>query len=956
MGRRLAAIAVLWLAAAGAYGGQAAPEGFFATRDGLIRLYGNASAANVTPMYERATETYERTPTQRLLYERAVLAELAKLRGIEAILLVEIIEKGGADGRLVTFAVEEIRSHGGLVEHAKSLAAAAGRLQGQERFEAVRALAQGFLWASPPREVEELVRREMPKVADARQAAWLAGALASWGYRDEAGKALVERAVRGDVDVETRAVLAAVLDGFGMRQEARGIAKETFAALELGAPPADTSLDDVLVARADSFAPYIELAKAADASDLLLDRVRPSVGRQEDWRYIDYAIVLKETGLLAERAEALSALAGAGKTPAAAAAYGAALQSAGDAWSAEKVITASVLSGGAAGENAFLDLIDSIFALRDAAALCPMAVLYSVSEDSPQASRMMSELLRRTGDIAASDELFNKFILASNMGPESRFNCEGSRLLAQYYLDTGRLEMGRATAMTALRQAVDGQAGKSMTRSRHPEAFVTLFDRFDGVEAMLDYLRTRRKDFPGSVFLSLMEEAALIRLGRVEEAIAASERAHPRESAVGGKVLLGEVYAAMGRYDEAAKHYEMALAADSNPPSKAYLTLAGYYAKAGSMQDAERLLSEAAGRAGLPMWFVTAGFFASEGDTARATRAYRLLDDLEADVDAESLGEAVRFLAGHGQVEAAATMLARRLSVQESYGAKGDYIVRSMPRESSSAAAYLALGAKMAEGDLIYDHALLALFYRELSERAGILLDAATAVAAASAAVEHDGENAENLSRLVAATAGRPSAAAARAALAAYAKAPSVAALLSLAEAELSLGRTESGCGRLSAAASLAMTSGEAMRAMSLAMRYNVQRFVLDKFASASEQAWPWQAHAFLAEVAFAAGGEPVAVSQAKLVAEGGSYPGRALWAADFYFVAGAPQRASDVTAAWKSRGEHPALALLDVEAARRRGDSSAAREAASAGCRAYPRPPLQYLFSAELGYLKAKE
>jgi tetratricopeptide (TPR) repeat protein len=558
--------------------------------------------------------------------------------------------------------------------------------------------------------------------------------------------------------------------------------------------------------------------------------------------------------------------------------------------------------------------------------------------------------------VAASDELFNKFVSLSDLGADSRFNWEGSKLLAQYYLDTGRLEMGKAMAITALRQVVDGQAGKQMTRSRHPDTYVALFERFDGVETMLDYLRERRKDFPDSIFLSLMEEAALVSLGRAQEAVEASQRAHPRESAVGRKVLLGELYAKMGRFEEAARHYEMAIAADAQAPHAAYLTLAGLYARLDRMQDAERLLSDAAERFGSSMWFSAGGFFAGQGDAVRASRAYRMLDDLGARVDAKAFGEAARFLAANGEAEPMADMLARRLTVQESFEAKAEYVVECMPWESAAAPKYMIVGERLAEGRLSYDHALLAFFYRALSERSAMLLDAATAVSAASKAVEHEGDNPQSLANLVAVTAGRPSEAAARAALAAHAKVPSAAALLALAEAELALGRAESGCGRLAAAFSAPLTSGETARALRLTTRHGLERPLLGKLPFGPAPGRPWQMHALLAEAAAAGASEATAASESRLATEGGDYIGRALWAAELYLNAGAGDRAREVMDARKACGEHPAVALFDVEAARRAGDAAAALDAATAACRTYSRPPAQAVFAAEVARLKAGE
>ncbi len=696
--------------------------------------------------------------------------------------------------------------------------------------------------------------------------------------------------------------------------------------------------------RGELLSPYMDVAAAGAALDALLAKVTPGGGKAADWQLVDRALVLETLGLSTERAETAQGLVAIRKEDGAAF-YGGALLAAGDAWLAETVLW-TVIAGGKPGQDALLDLMDSILDLDDARMMAALAAAVAMTDMQPQQARTLSELLRGVGDIDGSDRLFAAFIDSSGLGAGTRFNWEGSRLLAEYYLDTGRLEMGRRTAETALSELIDQQAGRATARSPQPEKFASLFGRFDGLERMLEIVRAREKDLPDNAFMSRLEEVTLIRLGRADEALAAVERAHAQESAIARKIALAAANADMGRADEAAGGYEEAIAADPNAPPQAYLALAALYADMGRPDDAQRLLMSASRLYGVPMEVAAGGFFAGRGDDARASIFYKLLDDLSRDVGDEALGEAVRFFAGRGEADAAARALARRAGVSRSFDEKAAWIVAALPRSSASAAAYLEIGKVLGDGALAYDHQLLALYYRELSARGQKFLDGVTVQEAARRAVAEEPDSPQNLAQF-ATVADSASTETYRARLSLYARVPTPDALIALAGSELARGEGASAASHVTVALALPLRNPEVSRLIRLLEESGEAAALAPAAAAAGSPAWPWVYRARLAAVASRAGQEALAVSQAQSVVEGGPYIGRGAWGTGFYLRARAGGRAQAIATRFEGFGDRPEVRLMGIAVERFADSSAAARVAADEAARVFARPPFSTLFNA---------
>jgi len=915
---------------------------FLAVRSQTIALYGNSTANANESAYQQTTKAYEAQKTKTLLYKRAVFAELAGLRSTQLRLLLEILAGGGQGGRFVQFTIETTRAQGSLAENIKPIAAAVSQLSGENKVESIKALAHAFKWHKPPEEVPSLVSGAAAD-ASATDKAFFADALASWGLRDEAVKLVLAPAFAAGTDADTRRELVGILDRLGFRADANKAMRRFLSELNLPAAAPEETLDEIVADHSEQLAPLVDMANVTASLESFLARTRTdaSAGAPE---FIDRAIILEGAGLLAERAEVLKLLNRFHPSGEAEGLYGGALLNAGDAWSAQTTLMSAFGSKTGPSENAHLDLLDSILSIGDAAALSAVADADTIGNPKPQEARMMSEFVRAIGDIDLSDRLFEKFEIASDIGAQTRFNWEGSRLFANYYLDTGRLELGRTTAMTALKQFIDAQARKPVSRSTRVEQFITLFERFGGLDSLVDYCRSREKDFPGSQLIMLLEKDALIKLKRADEALAIVGRISAGKKPQERDIALADADVGLGRDDEAIYLYKSALAAGPGAPGEAYIALADLYGKKDRWNDARELLFALATKGGAETWLTVGNFFAERGQKIHATAAFTMLDDLSMDLDPKHFGEALRGLAEEGAIAKAAGMLERRVLTQTSFDAKAAHIEVSMPQKAAAVQGYMTIGGQLEKGPLGADAQLMSLFYRSLSERAEMLLDAGTALAAAQAAAGRDGDDAENLNRLAAVAPNRPIEEVSRAALNLYGSVPFSRVLVDLIESELTLGVTDKARSRIAFALETKLNTVDTARLIDIYSRFPMPGAILDRTSAVATEAWPWVFHARLAELALAADDYELADKEAKAAMDG-AYVGRALWGAAFYVKAGHPEQAAAILKQARSNANHPALRLAEIDLAALANDADSAAKAATAARQAFSRPPIVNLF-----------
>ncbi len=254
------------------------------------------------------------------------------------------------------------------------------------------------------------------------------------------------------------------------------------------------------------------------------------------------------------------------------------------------------------------------------------------------------------------------------------------------------------------------------------------------------------------------------------------------------------------------------------------------------------------------------------------------------------------------------------------------------------------MGAQLEKGPLGTDTQLISLFYRSLSERAEMLLDARTALAAAQAAAGRDGDDAENLNRLAAVAPNRPIEEVSRAALNLYGSVPFSRALIDLIESELTRGVTDKARSRIAFALETKLNTADTARLIDLYSRFPMPGAILDRTSAMATPAWPWVFHARLAELALAAGDYELADKEARTAMDG-AYVGRALWGAAFYVKAGHQEQAAAVLTQARSNANHPALRLAEIDLAATGHDVDGAAKAATAARQAFNRPPIINLF-----------
>jgi len=928
---------------------------FLAVRERAIRTYGATPQPALKKLYQDTYAAYKETPTDALLFRAAAYAELADLRDQEEDRLIDVISGAKVAPGALLFAIETMRSHGTLTARIDKVTASLPRLDAAVRLDAAKALAQAFYWQAPPPAVRRLVGEEASARVEIGDLVFLAGAITSWGERDAAVKLLLDRAATPETGPKALIEIAAALYRLGAVDQARRVARDVYSKNLPEVSPEDRTLREYFQDREERLSRRTDLAGATGSWDMLLGATRIEGARPPAAAVLDRAVVLGAARLSCEEAEALRLLIADEDRAQSTALYGGVLVKAGDAYSAEVALVPALVGAPGLGDQAYLDLFDSVMALRDPATVLTFAGIYAHLFPEPQSARMMSEYTRALGDLKTSDRLFAIFVKESGLGPETRFNWEGDRLLALYYLDTGRLAPGKAAAMKAVDELLQAQAAKTMMRSSETAKFADLFERFGGVADLLERLRSREKDFPNSSMLLLLEEESLERLGRADEALALVATIHQKDNPVSRTLFLASTNARLGRWDEAIRLYNEATKADPKVPLNAYTELARLYAEAGRWDEAEGVLLKVAPKGGAAGWISAGALFTSGGQTQRGVRAYMMLDDLTMALEPEDAGIAVRALVDAGRIPEAARLLGRRMALQASFEAKARYITNSLPQASTAVAKYMALARALRAGPLATDAQLLSFFYSAVRNRAEALLDAETAFAAAGEAAALGPGNAEALAQLAVVADAWHAADARRAAEDALRKAPLAAIALNRIEAQLALGENDAARAAVGQLLSTPLSANEFMRLVDVAGEGALAADIVGDVASRSNESWPWTLHARVAEMALRAGARDLALSEAQVVASGGAYVGRAAWAAGFYAGAGEPALAEAAIAGfYRGAGPHPALAVLEADIDAARGDLAAAETVVTSARKTFARPPFSALFRLETARLSA--
>ncbi len=925
---------------------------FFQTRADVLALYGESSRPALKQLYAEMTTRYKANPVDGLLYRRAAFAELAGLYGQQEEVLLDILSGRRDDASFASYCIEVLRSHGTLSAHSATILSAIDAMDDQPRRSALKSLARAFAWSRPPDVVMTAVENASKEAAiSVLDLVSFTGVLASWGRRDEAAGLLLARSKDKGLSADEMQALTESLRRMNLRKQAREVFITLASRLDTSGGKHATSLDERYTERESDLETLINLARAAGCWDLLIRDVSSRDGVEP---LIDAAVALDAAGARGERADALWRLFKKRGDAEAAAIYAGALMEAGDAFSTQNTLLTALLSGPSLGDDPYMDLFDAVAVLRDPETLLSMAAIYARFRPQPQVARMMSEYVRALGDFRTADRLFATFITGTGLGQDTRFNWEGGRLLAEYYLATGRLSEGEAAARKALAQFIDAQGAKSMTQSAQGAKFVALFARFGGVESMYAYCVGREADFPGSAVLMILEKEALEHLGRWDEAAAIENKTLKNSSPAERDVVLAAAASRAGRVDEAVSLYERATASDKNMPRFVYVAFVEALARAGRWDDVENILQKMlAGDKG-GMFLYLGELYRQYGQDERALRSFMKLDDLTLSVGPEQAGFVARFLAESGHAESLAAFLERRLSVQTSFDDKQTYLEDCLPRTTASCPAYIAAGEMLGKGPLRVDHALMGLYYRGLAGRASMFGDSDTVFAASVAAFEAD-PNTVDSAVLVARLSWADGALREGAAEAAYAVLPAPSLLVDLATAEMELARTDSAAAHLSQVLDGPLYTSELSGVLDLLDGGLAAPELLKKAADSANEAWPWIFHARLADAALRAGERDLALAQAQIVVNDGVYVARALWAVDFYARAGAGDKAASTLALFAATlADHPALSLVAIDVASSRGDVAGAGEAAASVLRVRQRYQFAALFRMEAARIAA--
>ncbi len=898
---------------------------FFEAREEVFRLHGSAPLTDARRLYERALRGYKDTGSTYFLYKAESLALLAADAEAREAALIEILGEGGRGGRFVLYLIEFLRANGTLDRRIGDVLPYLSGLTRNERLRAARALSFAYAWQDPPEGVETLVREFLDRPLPLPDLLYFSRILAGWGRRDPAVEKLRSKGLTPGLDARSRTEVAASLAALGAAEEAREIAAAEFAE---STPPAarDYSPDDIWMIRQARFSRLVDMAAPASAWDLLLAPLMREAAANR-WRLVDAAVVLDAAGMPCEAAEQLALLSKVEPSGQVDALYGGALVRAGDSYSARRALL-SATGKGKMGEDLQYDLADSLAAVRDASTATAIVKLTSLLDVQPQQARMMSDLLSAQGEYESADALFATFVENSGLGADTRFAWQGKRLWAVQYLDTGRLQQGRKVAFEAVAALLEQLNLTESVRSPVPDQFVALFSRFGGVLDLYEYCTGRAKN-DGGILLHRIRQAALESLGRWDDAIALEEKISGGMDPVNRDLFKAAAYFRARRYEDAARRYRAAIAADPDVPPKAYEQLAEALARLGRWDEVEEITRRPAGSRGPEADAALAAFFESQGRTEDAARTYRRLDDLSLSVGPDFLAPAVRLWVKTGDIERAAGALSRRVAVEAGYDRKLAYLLAALPAEPGLENSYLALGRALEKGTLGTDVQLLGRFYRALGVFFERTLAPESALAAYRRAAALEKHNPENAVRLCLAAARLYPEEAAGAARAYLAELPDAAVLIERISADFESGDSEAARRGLEELSLTVLSSAEQARLTTVLERFPSDESIASAL-TASGDLWPWILRARLQEKSV-----DVPVSSVIELRREGACVGRAIWAARVLARAGLAEEARSALDQYRrDHPAHPAIFLLEADIARSRGRADEAVSALRAGRR----------------------
>ncbi len=863
-----------------------AAEDFFSVRKQVIGLHGARAQDELAEPYETSRRQYLDTSEAVHLYRMAALAELADMEDAHGSHLREIFSESDEAG-FALYYIEHHRSRGTIAENTDEILAGIARLSRQERLNCLRSLCRALAWQTPPPALPAAIEAELNDGITTVQALFFSTIFAGWEMQDEAVEILGDAfdGARGNLPAMRDIITA--LSAVGAGPQARRKAAEIFGDITIPPAPTDMSARDIYMIRQARLTRLGEIAGAAAAWDMLLDRVDPQGDDRDPTQMIDRAVVLDAAGLAVEAVEILARLAAApGANGETQAFYGSALVQAGDAFSGREILLTAITRQGASGDDAYYDLMDAITALGDAPTLKAFAALFLVAFEGPQQSRLMADIMRTLGEYDVADRLFASFVEETGMGRDTRFAWQGGRLLTTHYLDSGRQEKAAQAAREAFDHLISEERMRGSATSPAADQFVDLFARFGGLEELIDLCRESRAEYPEAILIYRIEQSALESLNRWDEAIALEQRMSQMRDPVEADLFLALAHKRAGRWQEAERLYSAAIAADSDVPAVAWWELARSRAEQEDWAGVEEAIETAPFPYSHEVALQLAGFYRRYGQLERASAVYEALDHLPTDILPEHLASAITFWVANGEVQRAADALARRVAIQTGLEAKKAYFNDAITAEAALARRYLDLGRALETGPLAADRQLLAWFYGELAGILESVLDPEGALEAWKRARRLDPADpafSRSLARLTAPWQPRL---AGEAADAIIREGIDAAVLADAALAAFADGRREAAGRLLEKAVGAPRSISRAARLLEVLEAYPADHDLYLRLARRVGLV-PWTVVARAAAAAGDAGHDALAMNLADEVASGGDYIGRALWSAGFLSVRG---------------------------------------------------------------------
>jgi tetratricopeptide (TPR) repeat protein len=925
--------------------GAALGDDFFAERAKVFKLYGDCSPSDVARMYERNRREYRDRGYDYFLYRTAALAELLGDDEAREKALIEALEVNRYGADFITYCVEVFRSCGTLRDNVSAILTEAEGLSAGERFAVAKALAGALRWTNPPEEVVSFAREALGECESPNDFTHFAWAFASWGERREA-VGIVERAFAASDDSDVRLDYIKMLRRMGALDEAAALSMRFVDEARPVRASRSPAPIDIYRVTLRSMSGRVGAALSGGTLSYLLDRNASAPGAGTLRRALERAAIFDAAAMYAEEADVLADAEVLDPTGDVRVLRAGVLSDAGDDYSAARMLLASAAGSGAAGEDAGYDLLDSLIAINDSAALEAIAVAYSLMGPEAQEARMMSQWLRVIGNMDAADKLFDAFIEGSGMGDDGRFAWHGKRLRALYLLDTSRIAEAKSEAFGALEASLEQEHLLGSLRSTLPEQFVEMFARFDGVEELYRYCRGREEALGGAVLVKRIERAALSALGRWDEALKLDADINSERDEVNRDLFAAAANAEAGRWQEAAVLYQRAIDAGGVPP-EAYEALANAYAALEMWDKAEKTI-EAAPADGneIDRTVRSALFMASFGRAEDALRIFSRLENLSTPVDADNLGKAVRFWVGNGEAARAAAALSSRIALCRDYSDKVEYVKHATPVDHAGAVGFFVLMREMEASRIASDSRILALFYRGLGGIFEETLDPANALAAYMAAARLDEADPQNHLAVLSVSSGWKAAIARDAAEKYLARITDPGVLMELARADATLAEAERAKEAIVSLADGPLRLVDSARLVDVVEEIPQAAGVF--LQSANVESWPWTLRSRLVD---AAGRDAEAVRA--IVGEGG-FVGRALWAARTLAAGGRDEPADAVLTDFAQKTNHPAAYLAAADLELRRGLPDDARGALDAARASTSQRPVLLLVEGEIERLGA--